>query len=118
VLAARALPLTVRGALILGLWLCALPAVRRDLRLRAPGALRRIELSGECQWSVAWAGQGPALPATPSPQCVVLGAVLWLKFETAAGPRCACIVNRALAMRLRLAGRAATGRASGGTPSC
>jgi hypothetical protein len=118
VLAARALPIAARVVLIIGLWACALPIVQRDLWLRAPGALRRIDVSVEGEWSVAQAAHGPAVAAAPSPQCAVLGAVIWLKFETATGRHRACTVNRALAARLRLAGRMAKARPLGRASSC
>ncbi len=117
-LASRALPIAGRVVLFLGLWACALPVVRRDLWLRARGALRRIEISDENDWSIAQAVRGPAVAATPGPQCAVLGAVIWLKLATATGSHHACIVNRALAARLRLAGRAAGARPSGQVPNC
>lgn len=118
VLAARALPAEVRVVLIAGLWAGALPVVRRALWLRAPGALWRIEVSGEYEWSIALVARGSAVAATLGPQCAVLGAVIWLKLETATGSHHACIVNRALAARLRLAGRMAGARPLGRASSC
>ena len=105
-LAARGLPVALRAALAIGLWACALPCVLRDLALCGPGALRVIATSGRQGWRVACGTQGPVDAAT-APQGAVLGPVLWLRIDTAAGPRRACLVDRALAMRLRLSGQRA-----------
>ena len=94
------------AALAIGLWGCALPCVLRDLALCGPGALRVIATSGRQGWRVACGTQGPVDAAT-APQGAVLGPVLWLRIDTAAGPRRACLVDRALAMRLRLSGQRA-----------
>lgn len=117
-LAARAWPLALRAVLVLGLWAVALPAIRRDLALAAPGSLRRVELRDGLAWRIACKPGEPAVPAAPSPYCAILGALLWLKFDTAAGPRRACVVDRALAARLRLGGYRAGRRGKGGEPSC
>jgi hypothetical protein len=108
-LASGGLSLALRLVLAGALWLTAWPSMRREISLLTPGALKRIEAGGGCDdWRVASGPWGPAVPACLDPQCAVLGPVLWLRIDTAAGPHRACLVDRALAMRLRLSGWLAT----------
>lgn len=103
------MPITLRGVLVLCLWALALPAIRRDLMLAQAGALRRIGHDGRQAWRVV-CGRGAAIPARPSPHCMVLGKALWLQFDSPTGTHRACLVDRALAVRLRWARR--------GAPNC
>lgn len=115
VLAAQALPWVLRIALALSVWAVALPCLRRDLALRSPRSIGRLEHRGGRDWRLAGIASGePAIAAIPCAHCVILGAVLWLKFDTAGGPRRACVVDRALAMRLSLSAQGAPKGRSGG----
>ena len=59
----------MRCLLLLALWSVALPAVRRDLALRASVSLRRIQPGRGRDWLVACRRQPGTARATPSPHC-------------------------------------------------
>jgi hypothetical protein len=108
----------LRCLLLLALWSVALPAVRRDLALRASVSLRRIQPGRGRDWLVACRRQPGTARATPSPHCATFGALVLLRFDTQAGPRRACVLDRALALRLRIAGHAPRRPAGVRAPNC
>ncbi|MGD9597302.1 MAG: hypothetical protein AB7G76_02900 [Steroidobacteraceae bacterium] len=109
ILASRGLPWGQRLALVIALWGLSWPAVRRDLALRSRTSIHCIAHRPPGDWYLELGDD--TVPAVPSPHSMALGGALWLAFETSRGMRRACVVDRALAARLRLAYRGPRARA-------
>lgn len=99
-LGANALPPGAR-LLCLGLvWGLALPGWRCAIALNARGSLRFIEHCGPHRWRIV--RDLRSLRAQPSPHCLVVGPVVWLRVACEGRRFDACVVDRRLAAQLRL----------------
>lgn len=117
IVAAGGLAPGLRLALVAALWALGGPALWREVALRSRTSVRQLVHRGRRDWQLH--DGGGVMPALPQPYGMTLGAVVWLAFATARGRRRACVIDRALAVRLRFAGGgsgAARGRAARITP--
>ncbi|GMU68475.1 MAG: hypothetical protein AMXMBFR37_08080 [Steroidobacteraceae bacterium] len=126
-LGALALPLAVRLLCAVAVWVLGLPGLRAAIALAAPGSVRLIEHRAAHHWRVLVGHRAPAagesppfarsgrgLRVCPSPHCLALGPVVWLRLERRGRHFSACVVDRRLASHLRL--DAPRGR--GGAANC